>query len=58
MRDTDVADTPNCRDVSEKLSVLEIDKNNSIARSLSNIPPIYAAQNAAFPVFRSLMIGL
>ncbi|WP_340522701.1 hypothetical protein [Cupriavidus necator] len=52
MRDTDVADTPNCRAVSEKLSVFEIERKNSMARSLSIIPPVFAVQNAVFSVFQ------
>jgi hypothetical protein len=58
MRDTEVAEMPNWRAVSEKLSVFEIDRKSSIARSLSIIPPLYAAQNAAFLVFQPMTTGL
>ncbi|MGE8658403.1 MAG: hypothetical protein ACN6O8_16820 [Achromobacter sp.] len=58
MRDTEVAETPNCRAVSEKLSVFDIERKSSIARSLSIIPPLSAAQNAAFSVFRPVATDL
>ncbi|WP_354673548.1 hypothetical protein [Cupriavidus alkaliphilus] len=57
MRDTEVADTPNCRAVSEKLSVFDIDSMSSIARSLSIIPPLFAVQIAVFSVFRPPIPG-
>ena len=52
VRETAVAEMPKRRAVSEKLRVCDTDRNSSMARKRSIIPPFFAAQNGRLSLFR------